>query len=233
LTGNNSSAAAGWGYTPNQAGGGSSTNVILPSNFVVGFPASTQNTPVGGAGISFGKLTGNLVNLDLRLQMGETDSQTRVISRPRIATLDNREAHIKQGQKIPYETTSQAGTQVQFIDAVLQLKVTPHVTPEGTILMKVLVTRDAEGAYRSPVNQVPSIDNREAETEVLVKDGETLVIGGIYETENDLTEQGIPWLMRVPVLQWLFKNYEKDYYKRELLIFITPSIMVMGKKAEV
>jgi type IV pilus assembly protein PilQ len=67
----------------------------------------------------------------------------------------------------------------------------------------------------------------------LVKDGETLVIGGIYETENDLTEQGIPWLMRVPVLQWLFKNYEKDYYKRELLIFITPSIMVMGKKAEV
>ncbi len=233
LTGNNPSAAAGWGYTPNQAGGGSSTNVILPSNFVVGFPASTANTPVGGAGISFGKLTGNLVNLDLRLQMGETDSQTRVISRPRIATLDNREAHIKQGQKIPYETTSQAGTQVQFIDAVLQLKVTPHVTPEGTILMKVLVTRDAEGAYRSPVNQVPSIDNREAETEVLVKDGETLVIGGIYETENDLAEQGIPWLMRVPVLQWLFKNYEKDYYKRELLIFITPSIMVIGKKAEV
>ena len=122
--------------------------------------------------------------------MGETDGQTRVIARPKLATLDNKEAHIKQGEKIPYETTSQAGTQVQFIDAVLQLKVTPHVTPEGSILMKVLVTRDARGSFRSPVNQVPSIDNREAATEVLVKDGETLVIGGIYETENDRNVPG-------------------------------------------
>jgi type IV pilus assembly protein PilQ len=198
---------------------------------VVNFPASTANTPAGGLGISFGKLTGNLVNLDLRLQMGETDGQTRVIARPKLATLDNKEAHIKQGEKIPYETTSQAGTQVQFIDAVLQLKVTPHVTPEGSILMKVLVTRDARGSFRSPVNQVPSIENREAATEVLVKDGETLVIGGIYETEKSETDQGIPWLMKVPVLGWLFKNQETTLAKRELLIFITPSII--AKKAEI
>jgi type IV pilus assembly protein PilQ len=93
------------------------------------------------------------------------------------------------------------------------------------------VTRDARGTFRSPVNQVPSIDNREAETEVLVKDGETLVIGGIYETENDQTEQGIPWLMQVPVLKWLFKNQEIINAKRELLIFITPTII--QKKAEI
>jgi type IV pilus assembly protein PilQ len=230
LTGNNPAAAAGWGFTPNQAGGSASTNLIMPSNFVVNFPAPTSATPSGGAAISFGKLTGNLINLDFRLQLGETDGLTRVISRPKLATLDNKEAHIKQGEKIPYETTSQAGTQVQFIDAVLMLKVTPHVTPEGSILMKVLVTRDARGAFRSPVNQVPSIEAREAQTEVLVRDGETLVIGGIYETEKTETEQGIPWLMKIPILGWLFKNQETTSAKRELLIFITPT--VIQKKAE-
>ncbi len=199
--------------------------MIMPSNFVVNFPASTSNTPVGGAAISFGKLTGNMVNLDLRLQMGETDSLTRVIARPKLATLDNKEAVIKQGEKIPYETTSQAGTQVQFIDAVLKLQVTPHVTPDGSILMKVQVTRDARGTFRSPINQVPSIDNREASTEVLVKDGETLVIGGIYQSERDETKQGIPWLMQIPVLGWLFKNREIIDTRTELLIFITPTII--------
>jgi type IV pilus assembly protein PilQ len=223
LTGNNPSAAPGWGFTPSATG--ASTAMITPSNFVVNFPASTSNTPVGGMGISFGKLTGNLVNLDLRLQLGETEGQTKVIARPKLATLTNREAVIKQGEKIPYETTSQAGTQVQFIDAVLSLKVTPQVTPDGTIMMKVVVTRDARGAYRTPVMQVPSIDNREASTEVLVKDGETIVIGGIYESENTETQQGIPWLMKIPVLGWLFKNKEVLNIKRELLIFITPTLM--------
>ena len=231
LTGNNPSAAAGWGFTPNQAGPSASTQLIMPSNFVVNFPASTTNTPAGGMGISFGKLTGNLVNLDFRLQLGETDGYTKVIARPKLATLDNQEAHIKQGEKIPYETTSQAGTQVQFIDAVLQLKVKPHVTPDGSILMGVKVNRDARGSFRSPVNQVPSIDTREAETEVLVNDGETLVIGGIYETENDQTTEGIPWLMKVPILGWLFKNQETLITKKELLIFLTPS--VIQKKREI
>jgi type IV pilus assembly protein PilQ len=186
---------------------------------------------VGGAAISFGKLTGNLVNLDLRLQMGETDATTRVIARPKLATLDNKEANIKQGEKIPYETTSQAGTQVQFIDAVLSLTVTPHVTPDQSILMKVKVTRDARGTFRSPINQVPSIDNREASTEVLVKDGETLVIGGIYQSENQEAMQGIPWLMQIPVLGWLFKNRETIDTKTELLIFITPTIIHQAQAA--
>lgn len=224
LTGNNPSAAAGWGFTPSATPGGSTAG-IAPSNFVVNFPAATVNTPSSGFGVSFGKLTGSLVNLDLRIQLGETDGLTKVIARPKLATLDNKEAYVKQGEKIPYETTSQAGTQVQFIDAVLSLKVTPHVTPDGSILMKVLVTRDARGSFRSPVNQVPSIDNREASTEVLVKDGETLVIGGIYESTTQQTEQGLPWLMRIPVLGWLFKNQETLASKNELLIFITPTII--------
>jgi len=242
LTGNNPNATPGWGFNPGSAtwaptsptgwtgSGTPPTPLVMPNNFVVNFPANTANTPSGGFGISFGKLGTSLINLDLRLQLGETDGQTRVIARPKLATLDNKDAYIKQGEKIPYETTSQAGTQVQFIDAVLSLKVTPHVTPEGSILMKVLVTRDARGSFRSPVNQVPSIENREASTEVLVKDGETLVIGGIYETEKAETTQGIPWLMKIPVLGWLFKSQEVTSAKRELLIFITPTIL--AKKAE-
>jgi len=224
LTGNNPTAAAGWSFSPSATG--TSTPLIMPSNFVVNFPATTTNTPVGGFGISFGKLTGSLVNLDLRLQMGETDGQTKVIARPKLATLDNKEAYIKQGESIPYETTSQAGTQVQWQDAVLELKVSPHVTPDGSILMKVGIKRDARGDFRSPINQVPSIAKREASTEVLVKDGETLVIGGIYESSNSETEQGIPWLMKIPILGWLFKRQELMNIKNELLIFITPTIII-------
>jgi len=198
---------------------------------VVNLPASAQNVTPGGVGISFGKLGTSLVNLDFRLQLGETEGTTRVIARPKLATLDNVKAHIKQGEKIPYETTSQAGTQVQFIDAVLKLEVTPQVTPDGNILMDVTVNRDARGSFRSPVNQVPSIDTREAQTKVLVKNGETLVIGGIYETENQESTRGIPWLMRIPVLGWLFKSEETLNVKKELLIFITPT--VIQKKAEI
>jgi type IV pilus assembly protein PilQ len=225
LTGNNPNASPGWGFSANPP-----TPLTMPSNFVVNLPASTANTTPSGAAISFGKLTGNLINLDMRLSLGETDGSTRVIARPKLATLDNQEAHVKQGEKIPYETTSQAGTQVQFIDAVLQLKVKPHVTPDGSILMTVKVNRDARGSFRSPVNQVPSIDTREAETQVLVSDGETLVIGGIYETEQQESETGIPWLMKVPVLGWLFKSQEKLSVKKELLIFLTPSVIIQKKR---
>ncbi|MGB9700691.1 MAG: type IV pilus secretin PilQ, partial [Thermodesulfobacteriota bacterium] len=229
LTGNNPSASAGWGFTPSATG--TSTPLIMPSNFVVNFPASTGNTSVGGLGISFGKLTGNLVNLDLRLQLGETEGQTKVIARPKLATLTNTPAHIKQGELIPYETTSQAGTQVQFIDAVLMLEVTPQVTPDGSIKMTVKVTRDSRGTFRSPSMQVPSIDKREAKTEVLVKDGETLVIGGIYESENQESETRIPWLGKIPIIGWLFKSKEVYNTKKELLIFITPTLL-QGLKAE-
>ncbi len=228
LTGNNPNAAAGWGFDASTT---PPTPLSMPSNFVVNLPASSQYTTPGGFGISFGKLGTSLVNLDFRLQLGETEGTTRVIARPKLATLDNVKAHIKQGEKIPYETTSQAGTQVQFIDAVLKLEVTPQVTPDGSILMDVTVNRDARGSFRSPVNQVPSIDTREAQTKVLVKNGETLVIGGIYETENQESTTGIPWLMRIPVLGWLFKSEEILNVKKELLIFITPT--VIQKKAEI
>jgi type IV pilus assembly protein PilQ len=229
LTGNNPGAAPGWGYTP---GATPPSNISMPSNWVVNLPASVANTVTGGMGISFGKLTGSLVNLDLRLQLGESEAQTKVIARPKLATLNNTKAHIKQGELIPYETTSQAGTQVQFIDAVLLLEVTPLVTPDGSIKMIVKITRDARGAFRTQINQVPSVDKREASTEVLVKDGETVVIGGIYESENTEATQGIPWVKDIPILGWLFKNQETTNTRRELLIFITPTIMHLQGRAE-
>jgi type IV pilus assembly protein PilQ len=229
-------ATPGWAYSPtantyNVTTGTQATQIAgpnalsMPSSFIVNFPASSANTSTGGMGISFGKLTGSLVNLDLRLSLGETDGKTKVIARPKLATLDNTKAHIKQGELIPYETTSQAGTQVQFIDAVLLLEVTPHVTPDGTIKMIVKITRDARGSFRTQINQVPSVDKREASTEVLVKDGETIVIGGIYESENSETTAGIPWVKDVPILGWLFKNQDTLNIRRELLIFITPTIL--------
>lgn len=222
LTGNNPTAAAGWGFTPSATGAG--TNLIMPSNFVVNFPASSAiNT--GGLGVSFGKLTGGLVNLDLRLQLGETNGMTKVIARPKLATLDNIKAHIKQGERIPYETTSQAGTQVQWEDVVLQLEVTPQVTRDGNIKMKVKVNRDALGAFRSALLGVPNKIIREAETEVMIKDGETVVIGGIYESENQDRSDGIPWLMKIPILGWLFKNKSVTEVKNELLIFVTPTVI--------
>ena len=161
----------------------------------------------------------------MRLQLGETEGQTKVIARPRLATLDNTKAHIKQGELIPYETVSQAGTQVQFIDAVLLLEVTPHVTPDGSIKMIVKITRDARGSFRTATNAVPSVDKREASTEVLVRDGETIVIGGIYESENNETSQGVPWAKNLPIIGWLFKNQDTLNVRRELLLFITPTIM--------
>ena len=231
-----STAAAGFGFSPGGTNSSGVTvppsNISVPSSFIVNFPASTAATNVGGMGVSFGKLTGSLVNLDLRLQLGETEGQTKVIARPKLATLNNTKAHIKQGELIPYETTSQAGTQVQFIDAVLLLEVTPLVTPDGSIKMLVKVTRDARGSFRTQINQVPSVDKREASTEVLVKDGETVVIGGIYESENTETTAGIPWIKDVPILGWLFKTQETTSTKRELLIFITPTILQLKGNAE-
>jgi type IV pilus assembly protein PilQ len=99
------------------------------------------------------------------------------------------------------------------------------VTPDGAIKMIVKITRDARGSFRTQINQVPSVDKREAATEVLVKDGETIVIGGIYESENSETTTGIPWFMKLPVLGWLFKAEDTLNIRRELLIFITPTVI--------
>jgi len=162
--------------------------------------------------------------LDLRLSAGESQGQLKTISRPRITTLDNKEATIEQGESIPYETTSAAGTSTTFIDAKLSLKVTPHITPDGSVLMKIEATRNSVGSLTS-VGGAPSISKKESRTEVLVQDGETTVIGGIVITDKNNQEKGIPFLKDIPLLGWFFKNKSVTDSQQELLIFITPKII--------
>nr|HQV12485.1 hypothetical protein [Nitrospira sp.] len=182
---------------------------------------------VPGAGFSIGKTDGAM--LDVRLSAGELLGLTKVIAAPKITTLDKRDAKIAQGESIPFQTTSLQGTQTTFVDANLELNVTPQITSRDPkeigkqILMKVRATRNAVGARSNPAG--PSIDRREATTQVLVRDGETMVIGGVFVDTQSNNVAGIPYLSRVPVLGWLFKNKTENVSKQELLIFLTPTIV--------
>ncbi|MBI3609047.1 MAG: type IV pilus secretin PilQ [Nitrospirae bacterium] len=195
------------------------------SNFAINLPASGGAGSVGNLGFTLGHLTGrNPFNLDVRLSAGEASGETKIISSPRVVTLDNREAVIQQGDSVPFETVSDKGTQTQFVDATLNLTVTPHITPNGSVIMKIKATKNAIGDFRSRLG-APSISKREAATEVMVQDGETTVIGGIFETSKSETETGVPWLAKIPGLGWLFKRQSVSDQNRELLIFITPTVV--------
>jgi|CXWL01.1.fsa_nt_gi type IV pilus assembly protein PilQ len=198
------------------------------SNFLVNLPATVGglvSTP--GAGFTIGKTDGAL--LDVRLSAGELLGLSKVIASPKITTLDKREAKISQGESIPFQTTSLQGTQTTFVDANLELNVTPQITSRDPkevgklIMMKVRATRNAVGARSNPAG--PSIDRREANTQVNIRDGETMVIGGVFIDSQNNSVVGIPYLSRVPVLGWLFKQKTESVAKQELLIFLTPSIV--------
>lgn len=201
----------------------------IPKTFLVNLPAQVGGLPaVPGIGWTFGKLNGDF-GLDMRLSAGELLGLTKVIAAPKITTLDKREAKISQGESIPFQTTSLQGTQTTFVDANLELNVTPQITSRDPkedgkrILMRVRATRNAVGARSNPAG--PSIDRREATTQVIVRDGETMVIGGVFVDTQANNVQGIPYLSRMPVLGWLFKNKSESVSKQELLIFLTPSII--------
>ncbi|MEX5212608.1 MAG: type IV pilus secretin PilQ [Nitrospiraceae bacterium] len=198
------------------------------SDFLVNLPATVAGLqPIPAVGFQFGKTDGAL--LDLRLSAGEALGLTKVIASPKITTLDNREAKISQGESIPFQTVSLQGTQTTFVDANLELQVTPQITSRDPnevtkrIMLKVRATRNAVGARSNPAG--PSIDKREAQTQVLVRDGETMVIGGVYVDQQQNNVNGVPYLSRIPVLGWLFKNKVEDIARQELLIFLTPNIV--------
>ncbi len=208
------------------AGTGAST---IPRDFLVNLPAQVAGLPsVPGIGYTFGKLAPGFA-LDLRLSAGELLGLAKVIAAPKITTLDKREAKISQGESIPFQTTSLQGTQTTFVDANLELNVTPQITSRDPkeigkqIMMRVRATRNAVGARSNPAG--PSIDRREANTQVIVRDGETMVIGGVFIDTQNNNVQGVPYLSRIPVLGWLFKNKSESVSKQELLIFLTPSIV--------
>lgn len=202
---------------------GGAYNVNLPANVSGG----TTDSKGGGISLAIGSAADRWA-LDVQLSALESDGKGRVISNPKVITSDNVPAKISQGKEIPYQTTSQNGTTTEFKQAVLSLEVTPHVSKDGGIRLKIKATKDEPVA----VSSVLAIEKREATSEVLIRDGETVMIGGIYEITDDQSVNGLPLLKDIPVVGWLFKKDSKTNTKRELLIFITPTIIKNLYKAE-
>jgi type IV pilus assembly protein PilQ len=191
-------------------------------------PSADISLPISSStGGSLGILVGGVADtlqLDMTLQALEGQGRGKIISNPKVITSENRQARITQGTQIPYQTSSQSlGTNIEFKDAVLELEVTPYVVRDGNIRLTIRAKKDAVNFdSRFPV---PGIDKREAVTELLVKDGETTVLGGIYETNETDNDSGVPGLSRIPLLGWLFRGSNRTDTKQELLIFITPTIL--------
>jgi type IV pilus assembly protein PilQ len=194
-----------------------------PNRYQVNLPAPSSNATT--LGLSF--LTGDVI-LDLELSALEAEGEGEVISTPRVVTANQAEAFIQQGVEIPYEeATSSGATNVQFKEAVLELKVTPLITPDNRVQMELAVKQDTVGEIfqTSRGGSVPSIDTRELQTTVLVANGDTVVLGGIFQDEKSSREEKVPWLGDIPVAGALFRRRANETKKRELLIFVTPTIV--------
>ncbi len=178
----------------------------------------------GAIGISFGSID-NTVSLDLKLSALESRGVSKIVSRPRIVVINKKEAEITQGLSIPFETTSAEGTQTTFIDATLSLKVTPEVKPDGSIILTIEAKKNEPDFARSGARGQPSIAKKEAKTQVLIKDGDTTVIGGIFTQKKGKNVAGIPFLSKLPFIGWLFRSTSTTDDKAELLIFVTPRIL--------
>jgi len=183
----------------------------------------------GALGITMGSLT-NSVSLDLLLKSMETQNKAKIVSSPRIMTMDNQKATITQGTTIPYPPSinlaqgAAGGSQWLFVEAALRLEVTPHITPDGTVILDVKASNNTPN-LKVVSGGAPSIDKKEAETQVIMKDGETIVIGGIYQTKDTETTNQTPFLSRIPFLGKLFQDRYTENSRSELLIFLTPRII--------
>ncbi len=204
------------------AAGGAATDIVGLSgspNYVVNLPGGS-----GVVGLNLGSLTGNY-NLNLRLSAEESTGNIRILSAPKITTLDNVEASILSGTAIPITVVSALGPQTTFVDANLSLTVKPHVTNDGSIMMVVNVTKNQPDQSVQTTGGTPGISRKVAKTEMLVADGDTAVIGGIYQRTTSANQRKIPFLGDIPILGWLFKNKTESDNRTELLIFITPRIV--------
>ena len=206
--------------------GGNLVNIPFQS-----LPNASQFTPAGG--IAFG-IVGTNFNINLALQALENQGKTRTLARPEIVTVENAKAEISLGEEIPYATVSSAGTQIQFKEAVLKLNVTPTVTREKInnddvtkIKLVIMVENNSRGDTITPAAgvAVPIINKRKAETQVLMREGERLVIGGVTQSVQQNTVRKVPIFGDIPLLGWLFKARENFETGRELVVFLTPSLV--------
>jgi len=177
---------------------------------------------VSSIGLAIGKLGSHLLQLELSAL--ESEGKGEVISSPRVLTSNQKAAFIETGTEIPYQEASSSGaTATSFKKAVLRLEVTPQITPDDRIIMDLLINKDSVGNIT--VNNVPTIDTNEVSSQVLVDNGETLVLGGIYEETNTHSVTRAPFFGELPVVDWLFKRTVNQHDKQELLIFVTPKIV--------
>jgi type IV pilus assembly protein PilQ len=210
------------------SGGASPRPVTLPTldhRYQVNLPAAHTN---GSIGISV--LGGNHL-IDLELTAAQNEGKSETISSPRIITANQKQATIMQGVEIPYQESASSGaTTTQFKNAVLSLKVTPLITPDNRVVLDLDVADDSVGqlVQSATGGTVPSIDTREIITQVLVNDGQTVVLGGILDTTKSKTANKVPFFADIPVLGYLFKSTTNVNNKTELLIFITPKILREG-----
>ncbi len=180
--------------------------------------------PAGNLWVSF---LSNRFSVNVILQALEKDGKIRIVSNPKVVTQNNKKATILSGRKIPYPTSQGNGAiTVAFADANLQLDVTPQITSDGTIIMDLKIEK-SEADFSNSVQNTPTIIRRVIETQVLVRDGGTAVLGGVYTTKTSDSTQGIPFLSKLPLIGWLFRTKDHTDDNAELLIFVTPRILRM------
>jgi len=201
-------------------GTGASSTGTIGRGYAVNLPASSFNSSIG---ISLGNILGNF-NLDAALTALEKQGRGRILSTPKVTTQNNMPAEIKQGVQIPLQTIANNTVTVQFKDAVLTLKVTPQITEADTVILALEVENNTAD-FANEVNGIPPINTQSAKTMVLVRDGATSVIGGIYQSNEQTAQSSTPFLGKLPILGYLFRNRFVSTSNNELLLFITPRIV--------
>jgi type IV pilus assembly protein PilQ len=222
---------------------GNTTNLAFPNQIgLSGRTGGTQGSTLGTAadhastavnlgigtassaiGLALGSVNGAL-NLDVILSALEESGNGRILSTPRVATQNNVPAEITQGVQVPIQTVANNTVTVSFRDAALKLNVTPQITAANTVIMQIILENSSPDFSRA-VSGIPPINTQRAVTSLLVADGQTSVIGGIYINSRDSSNDRTPGLYKIPILGWLFQRREFTEESRELLIFITPRII--------
>ncbi|NKF21160.1 type IV pilus secretin PilQ [Solimonas marina] len=206
------------------------TTPLLDDAYSVNLPTSDSGAPSIGWTI-----LGSDFQVDLELQALQTEGRGEVISSPRVVTANGKQATIEQGQEIPYQTSSSnSGTNTQFKKAVLSLTVAPQITPDNRVIMDLNVTNDSKGTdvNTGTGGTAPAIDTRKLDTQVLVRSGDTVVLGGVFQHSTTDSTSKVPLLGDIPLLGFLFRNSDKEDSKRELLIFVTPKVLQEGLKVD-
>jgi type IV pilus assembly protein PilQ len=197
---------------------------LTPANLAANFPMATA-APSYALGFA---ISSSYAVLDAQVLASERTNEVRIISSPKVTTMDGSKAVIKQGEDVPVVTpaTSTGPATVTFKEAVLKLEVKPTITMEGKISMEVKANNDFPNYARAAELQGnPPINKSEVESKVVINDGETLVIGGILRAQTDKGQAGLPWISKVPILGWLFKYEDTTKIRKQLLIFVTPRIV--------